>query len=288
MKILVLGGTRFFGKVLISRLLEIGHEVTIATRGITPDPFEERVNRIVVDRFSEASLRKTFTDMRWDVIYDQICYTPNEAKAACHVFFGKVDQYIFTSSMAVYDEFKDDPFMESDFDPYTYPLTVGGQADFSYSEGKRASEAYFFQKAPFPVTAVRFPIVMGDDDYTERLTFHIERIKGGKPFYVPNEHSKMSYISSEEAGDFLAWLAETRLTGPVNACSEGMISIKDLITMIENIVGIQAVLTSNKRLEKSPYGYYGTKTMSTEKAKKAGFAFTNLSDWLPSLIESQK
>lgn len=33
MKILVLGGTRFFGVHLVNALLEDGHEVTIATRG---------------------------------------------------------------------------------------------------------------------------------------------------------------------------------------------------------------------------------------------------------------
>lgn len=284
MNVLVLGGTRFFGKVLISRLLEQGHAVTIATRGKTADPFGERVNRIVVDRFSEISLRKAFQDIKWDVIYDQICYTPEDAKLACEVFESSTRHYIFTSSMAVYDKFKDEPFMESDFDPYTYRI----QDANSYGEGKRSAEAYFYQKAPFPVTAVRFPIVMGEEDYTERLTFHIQHIKDGQAFYVPNEQSKMCYISSEEAGDFLAWLAEGELTGPVNACSDGVISIKELIEMIENIVGKRAVLTSDPTTERSPYGYAGSKMMSTDKAKKAGYSFTQLYDWLPMLIEKQK
>lgn len=289
MDILVLGGTRFFGKVLISQLLDKGHTVTIATRGKTSDPFGERVNRIVVDRFSETSLREAFSGTQWDVIYDQICYTPDEAKLACDVFAGKVGRYIFTSSMAVYDEFKEEPFTESDFDPYTYSLKAGGQADFSYGEGKRLAEAYFYQKATFPVVAVRFPIVMGEGDYTERLTFHIEHIKEKKPFYVPNEKSKMCYISSEEAGAYLAWLADSELTGPVNACSDGIISIKDLIALIEKIVGEQAVLSSdNQDAERSPYGAAGTKTMSTKKAQEAGYSFTNLHDWLPKLIKVQK
>lgn len=34
-KVLVLGGTRFFGKHLVETLLQDGHDVTIATRGIT-------------------------------------------------------------------------------------------------------------------------------------------------------------------------------------------------------------------------------------------------------------
>lgn len=38
-KVLVLGGTRFFGKHLVEALLKDGHDVTIATRGITEDSF---------------------------------------------------------------------------------------------------------------------------------------------------------------------------------------------------------------------------------------------------------
>lgn len=37
MKILVFGGTRFFGKKLVERLVSEGHEVTIGTRGKTED-----------------------------------------------------------------------------------------------------------------------------------------------------------------------------------------------------------------------------------------------------------
>lgn len=50
--ILILGGTRFFGKRLVELLLEEGHKVTIATRGNTPDSFGEQVDRLQIDRES--------------------------------------------------------------------------------------------------------------------------------------------------------------------------------------------------------------------------------------------
>lgn len=282
MDILVLGGTQFFGKMLVHQLLDKGYSVTIATRGKTGDPFGERVKRIVVDRFNEQSLRKLGEDKTWDVIYDQICYAPDHAKIASEVFMNKVGKYIFTSSMAVYDAFQEEPFLEEDFDPYHYPLEEGGHEDFSYGEGKRAAEAYFFQKARFPVTAVRFPIVMGEEDYTERLLFHIEKIKQGALFSIRNKSSAMSYISAEEAAAFLAWLAEANMEGPVNACADGTISIIELISVIENTVNKKAQLKQGA--PKSPYGYEGSKIMSTEKAKKAGFVFSNLHAWLPDLV----
>lgn len=39
MKILVIGGTKFFGIHMIEALLDQGHEVSIATRGLTKDNF---------------------------------------------------------------------------------------------------------------------------------------------------------------------------------------------------------------------------------------------------------
>lgn len=282
MDILVLGGTQFFGKMLVQELLDKGYSVTLATRGRTADSFGERVNRIVVDRFNEDSLREGCGNKTWDVIYDQICYASDHAKIASEVFADKVEKYIFTSSMAVYDAFQEEPFFEMDFDPYHYPLKEGGQGDFSYGEGKRVAEAYFFQKTPFPVTAVRFPIVMGEEDYTERLLFHIEKIKQGDPFSIRNQASTMSYISAEEAATFLAWLAEANIEGPVNACANGEISIIELISIIENTVHKKAKLKQGAPT--SPYGYEGSKIMSTEKAQTAGFLFSNLHAWLPELV----
>jgi len=48
--ILIIGGTRYFGKLLVQQLIDKGHQVTIATRGQASDPFGAHVQRIRVDR----------------------------------------------------------------------------------------------------------------------------------------------------------------------------------------------------------------------------------------------
>ena len=50
MNILVIGGTRFFGIPMIEELLKSGHDVTIATRGLSADSFGSRVKRLILDR----------------------------------------------------------------------------------------------------------------------------------------------------------------------------------------------------------------------------------------------
>ena len=57
MNILVIGGTRFFGIPMVNELLAHGHNVTIATRGTTPDSYGDSVKHIIIQRTQEKSMK---------------------------------------------------------------------------------------------------------------------------------------------------------------------------------------------------------------------------------------
>ncbi|MBN3526750.1 NAD-dependent epimerase/dehydratase family protein [Paenibacillus apiarius] len=286
-KVLILGGTRFFGKKLVEALLRKGADVTIATRGKTADPFGNAVKRIEVDRTDSAAFKSAIGTAQWDVVYDNICFTPQEADEACAIFAGKVQRYILTSSLSVY-EFGPERRSESDFNPYTHPIQLEVQPELSYKEGKRCAEAVLLQKASFPVCAVRFPIVLGADDYTKRLHFHVEHVRQDEPIGIPSLDAKLSFISSDEAAEFLAWLKDNAMEGPVNACSTGELSLRDIVTAVEAAVGKQArVVVDMSELpdvHKSPFGAPDSWFMDTAKAKQHGFAFRNVRDWFVPLV----
>ena len=283
--ILVLGGTLFFGKRLVQKLIDAGDQVTIATRGIKADPFGDQVRRIILDRSNAEELQAAAVQEEWDVVYDNIGYSPDEAAMACRAFAGRTKRYIFVSTMSVYP-FRDAPLAETAFDPYSYPLQYGTRHDFNYGEGKRLAEAVFFQEASFPVVSVRFPVIMGLDDYTQRLELHIDRIRLGQPIGLPNPDAHWKLITSEEAASFLFWLRDQTLTGPVNACSNGAISIGDMIAEIEQQTGKQAIIQSEEtETNRSPYGILGNWVMDNTKATTAGFTFFHLSDWFPALVK---
>ncbi|WP_405110334.1 NAD-dependent epimerase/dehydratase family protein [Paenibacillus sp. FSL K6-1217] len=286
-KVLVLGGTRFFGKRLVELLLQDqDSEVTILTRGMTSDDFGERVTRLAVDRTDEAALERAVGDTVWDIVYDNICFSPDEAAAAVRIWAGRAKRYILTSSLSVYDP-QPEALAEADFDPLHYPLKPGGKADVSYQEGKRQAEAVLLQTADFPVAAVRFPIVQGTDDYTRRLHFHIEHVLAGQPVGIPNPQAEISFIRSDEAADFLHWLGRegSAVTGPVNACSDGTLTIGSVISIIEQITGRTAIVQSEAAEEdQSPFGIPESWFMDTEKARSAGFSFLSLSEWFPELV----
>lgn len=284
MKILVLGGTLFFGKILVSKLIESGDDVTIATRGKTEDPFANGVKRIVVDRFNARDMKLKLKDSSWNIVYDQICYSPDDASTICRIFENKIDRLIFTSTQAVYDY--GCSLKETNFDPFSYPLKSGDRKAFSYREGKRFAEVVYVTNASFPVTMVRLPFVLGKNDYTKRLSFHIRRIMNEQPVYFPDFQAKISLISSDNAAEFLSWLKENRIDGPINACCPDPVSLKDLVDKIEKVCGKRIKLTNIESEEThSPYGFPRDWYMDSSKASDKEFSFRKTQDWLPDLIK---
>lgn len=282
-KVAVLGGTRFFGVHLVEQLVSRGVEVTVATRGNSDIPFPDKVKQIIFDREDAEEFHRAFQNTSWDAVYDQICYTSQDAETAIEVFRDKTKHYIFTSSMSVYD--LGEGLTEDVFDPFSYPIVMGTREDFTYQEGKRQAEAVFHQKAPFPVTSVRLPIVLGTNDYTERLTFHIDRILKRKGIYFDHPESKISFISEDEAGVFLGWLLDHPENTTFNACASGATSLRALLSLIENETGEDFLLAKEKTEENvSPYNLPESWTLSNEKAAAAGFSFSELDEWLPQLV----
>lgn len=284
MDILVFGGTRFFGKQLVANLIDEGHRVTIATRGKTPDDFGNSIKRICIDRTDAPTLASILCNSEYDIVYDQICYAPNDALLAIDALQNRVGKYVFTSSMAVYHN-GDDACTEDDFNPYTYPVRTGWRDQFSYAEGKRLAESIFFQESSFDVIAVRFPVVLGPNDYTRRIEFHLERIRERVPIRFDNVNAKTCFISSVEAGNFLNWIISTNIVGSFNACSSGVIRWRELFDIFEQVTGQEAVILKDTYNENvSPYNESGSRFMTSQKATECGFQFQSLLEWLPGLI----
>ncbi|WP_243014285.1 MULTISPECIES: NAD-dependent epimerase/dehydratase family protein [Brevibacillus] len=284
-KVLVLGGTRFFGKRLVKGLVDSGYDVTIATRGRQADPFGNEIARMQVDRNDLDSLKRIGSS-EWELVFDSLCYTGANASHIVQVLEGKVKRLVVTSSRAVYEH---SPLIrrEADFDPYSYPITAGTREEVSYEEGKRQAEAALFQKAGFPVIAVRFPIVLGVEDYTKRLHFYVDQIRAQKEIYVGNPHARQSYIDADEAARFLQWAGESaQACGPYNACSDDAWTLPQLLGAVEDAIGKPArILTGGTAEQLSPFAIPDSYVLDTGKARREGYAFRSLSDWLVPLIQ---
>ena len=281
MNILVIGGTRFFGIPMVEELLRRGHRVTTATRGRSPDPFGERVARITLERTDEASVREALSGKHFDVIIDKIAYSSNDIRYVMDA--ADCGRYIHMSSTAVYEP-KHINTPESDFDGTARPVTWCGRQDFPYAEVKRQAEYALWQRyADRNWIAVRYPFVIGQDDYTGRLRFYVEHVMKGIPMMIDNPDCQMGFIFSDEAGKFLAFLAETDFRGAVNGSSGGTVSIREILDYVEAKTGKKAVLSPEG--DPAPYNGEPEYSINTDRAKKLGFTFSNLRDRIFGLLD---
>lgn len=281
MKILVLGGTRFFGVHMVNDLIEKGHEVTIATRGQTPDDFGDSVMRIRLDRTDEDSIKAIISDTHYDVIIDKIAYCSNDVRKVLDN--ADCDKYIYMSSTAVYDPLHPDT-KEDDFDGNSGELIWCDRPDFSYDVVKRHAEFALWQKySDKKFVAVRYPFVIGKDDYTKRLYFYVEHVLKQMPMKVDNLDNQMSFIKSDEAGKFISFLVDKDFTGAVNGCSRGTVSVKTILDYIEKETGFSAVLSEDG--DPAPYNGMPEYSINTQKAESLGFEFSDINDWIFGLLD---
>lgn len=282
MKVLVLGGSRLMGKHLVLELLKKGHDVTVATRGIAKDDFGDKVGRIVVDRCSGESLKNNIPDVVWDVVFDNLAYCSNDVKNLLDVV--KCKKYVQISSASVYYKLHNDT-KEEEFDAGKKALVYCGRGDFEYDEIKRQAECAIVQEySRIPAVRVRFPFVIGADDYTKRLYFYVDHIVNQKPMYVDNLEAQMAFVRSEEAGKFLAFVGESDFTGAINGANEGTVSLREIADYVRVKTGKSPVFSEDG--EPAPYNGAEDYYLNPEKAKALGFSFSSLEDWIYELIDS--
>lgn len=231
--ILVLGGTRYLGLEFINILNEKNIKLFVASRNkILTDNF------INIDRKNQDDLDNLFKNIQFDVVIDFINFSlPDCEKLLSAVKFQiKPPKLILISSTYVYDNplriEKDSIFNENGFLPSKHKLFGLDRPDISYSNGKRDMESYSVKNYHSDkLVILRFPIILGANDYTERTTFYSSLIKKEKSINPYNVHSKSNYIFSNEAAHAILNFVNEDFNGIYNV-SFNSISEYDLISII--------------------------------------------------------
>ncbi|MCF3142460.1 NAD-dependent epimerase/dehydratase family protein [Streptomyces platensis] len=299
-KICVIGGSRYVGKLLVKRLQTAGQQVTVINRGSTPSP--PGTEHLIVDRNDEAALSAALGSATFDVVIDQICYTPVQAEIAARAFHDRTRRYVMTSTIEVYDPATaalatvphDTPVPEEIVDPTTWRVATDlpwhdtAYLQTHYAEGKRQAEAVFTHHQAFDFTVVRSAHVLGGGaaEFTGRLAHHVERITHGREIAAHAEALPTVFIHYEELAGLLEWAAAaTGFTGPLNACSDGPLDVYELGAMIAARTGREPVYRRVAAGEPaSPFSIDRHYAMSNARAKNLGFPFSHTTDWLPGAL----
>lgn len=279
MNILVIGGTRFFGIPMVNALLRRNHGVTVATRGNKDADFCKNVERLRLDKTSAESVKNALSSKRFDLVIDKVAYSSNDVRTLFEN--ASFDKYIQMSTCSVYEnphlDTKEEEFVAKD-----YPLRwIDRTTD--YQESKRQAERAAVEFG-IPSAFVRYPIVLGENDYTERLKFYLDHIKSGRPMFVDDMDKAIPFIHEKEAGEFIAHLAEHFEEGAVNGASDGTVRIRDIIDHAQNVTKKKALLADDGDF--APFnGLKKDVSYSTQKAESLGFSFAPLKSYIFSLID---
>lgn len=284
MKILIMGGARYIGKFLIEELVRQGHDVTIANRGTINDNFGDSIKReIITERNDRECLTKTFRGKTFDIIIDNLAFDSWNVKLLLDSV--RCKRYIFISSAGVYFPNKHKNTVEDEFDPMKYKLIISSRGEgLDYVTGKKLAEAMAYQCYPqLEPTSVRLPLVIGINDYTGRLKNYVDCIVNEKEMFIDNLDAQISFVSAEEAGRFIAFLADSDFRGPINGCTTETMTVREICAYVENKCGKEIRLSDSGI--KGGYNGEVSHSLSNKLANDIGFHFSNSMDWIYPILD---
>ena len=205
MDVLIIGGTRYFGRSAVEQLLEAGHQLTILSRGNVRPRFWDQIEHIPADRTDAAGLAEQLAGRRFDGVIDNQCFNREEAESIITALRGRVGRYVVASTVSVYGEgghahYRDtarkkqsdeerfavdyrylEPVCETDLDNANHPWEYRPQLS-EYGEGKRHMERVMIESPEdWPWVVVRVPATLGPGDPSGRFAWWLSRILAGGP-----------------------------------------------------------------------------------------------------------
>jgi len=189
MKILVIGGTLFIGRLLVEELVKGGHEVVVLHRKPKHD-FGRRVENLMADRNDAAAMREALSTRRFEVIFDNAYdwergTTAEQVEATVRACGDRITRYIFMSSVAAYG----DGLNHKESDPL-----APDYHSVAYVRQKATTERMLFRmhaQRGLPVVTFRPPFVFGARNNFYREAFFWDRLRAGRPVIIPGDGHRL-------------------------------------------------------------------------------------------------
>jgi 2'-hydroxyisoflavone reductase len=252
---LVIGGTRFIGRHLVTELLDAGYEVTLFNRGNHENPFADReaVDHVTGDRKSSAALDEAKKAVDPSIVLDMVAYYPGEVRKATEVF-SDVDAYVYVSSGSAYgpDEI---PKREGEtpLEPCSEEQAVDDSHE-SYGARKAEGDRAVFEAAEDGVRAmsVRPTVVYGPYDYTGRFNYWTEQVRNNDRVLLPGDGTNIHHIVSvTNVARAILTVAENGEAGEAyNVGDHRVLTLGHVVGSIASALGteIEMVTTSRREL----------------------------------------
>lgn len=290
MKILFVGGTRFVGLAMAREAIARGHDVSIFHRSDKTPTGTETAKHLIGDRTKDFTALQTG---EWDVVVDVCGYRPHEIHALYDVFAGRINKYVFISTVSVYsDEIAEnldetaqlaDVSVLNEKDPITVPID-----GVTYGPLKVLCEAAVKEHYPNHLI-IRPTYVIGPDDYTNRFNFWVNAFLHSTEVKVPeNAHTSMQYIDVRDLAKFTIDAIEKDLQGEFHTCSDPT-KFDVMLREIQMCTNSSANVTKAAHNSESNFPLWssedtGVLALNPAKAKMAGLSARPLSKTIADII----
>jgi 2'-hydroxyisoflavone reductase len=224
MKLLVLGGTVFLGRHIVTAASAAGHDVTIFHRGSSAAP--RGVESLRGDRDGDVG---ALADRSFDAVIDCSGYTPTQMRRTGEVLAGHVEHYLFVSTRSVYRSFP--PGVDVGDGA---PLLEG---DAGYGALKARSEEAIEAVMAGRVTIVRPGLIVGPFDPTGRFTYWPLRLHRGGDVLAPGRPERQ--VQCIDVRDLARWcvtLVEGKPSGRYDVVGPSM-SMASLLDVSQKVIG---------------------------------------------------
>ena len=203
MRILVLGGTRFVGRVFIEIALARGHELTYFHRGQTAPGLFPQAQEVLGDRTGGLQF---LGDQSWDAILDTSGYVPRIVQESARYLTSRVGQYVFISTISVFADFKQAGMNEDAPLGHLEDETIEEINEDTYGPLKVLCEKAIQRSFPRNCLIIRPGLIVGPFDSTDRFTYCVRRGTSGAEILAPAPPDQPIQII--DVRDLMAWTLE--------------------------------------------------------------------------------
>jgi nucleoside-diphosphate-sugar epimerase len=272
MKILIIGGSRFVGPLVVKLLLKNRHNLTIFNRGTIETKYPAGVRYIQGDRDKGFGIKE-----RFDVVIDMCAYTGKQTERVLKEL--KFDYFLDFSTIAAYKK--------TELFPITEDYPIGDWPSWGeYNKGKAQCEMVL-AKSNIKYASIRPTYILGPKNYCDRENFIYSRIKKSLPLILPgNGLGVVQFVFVDEVAQIIANLAEKKITGNYNVVGDQAITLYGLVQEMAKIVNKKPIIKFNPKAigdnykeEEFPFDNENF-IASNAKVKKLGFSFRPLVEGL--------
>ncbi len=224
MKTLVLGGTRFVGKALVSKLIGQGYDLTIFTRSEQFVP--SNVKHIKGDRNTEDI--EKLKGLKFDLIIDSSGRTKEQTKRVVEITGAPIHRYIYISSAGVYK------------DNEQFPVDEGSKVDEQSRHIGKAETEEWLKSAKVLFTSFRPTYIYGPGNYNPIEKWFFDRIINDRPIPVPFEGNTITQLGHvEDLSDAIHLSIENNIARNriYNCSAKKGITFKGLISLAAKVCG---------------------------------------------------